>query len=583
MSATLSINQVLPQRRADFSTLSEALDYAAEGQTGVNFYDSRCRLLSGLPYSSLRFQARALARSLLSLGLARGDRVAVIADTGADFLHTFFACQYAGLVPVPLPVPPALGNKSVYLQRLSRLIAQCGSTVLMAPDAMVDSVRAAAHGLQFIGSVSELLARPSMPVELVASGADDVAYLQYTSGSTTFPRGVVVTQQAVMANLRAIVGSAGLDLRVGDRATSWLPYYHDMGLVGFVLGPMAAQISVDYLSTQSFAMRPRQWLTLMSRNHATISYAPPFGYELCARRVREDEVARFDLSRWRIAGTGAEPIRPDILHRFADLLAPAGFDRHAFFPSYGLAEATLAVCFPRHGSGIQVETVDRQQLESEGEARRCEEDGTTRCSTLVNCGRVLPGHQLVIRDAEDRPLADGQVGRITVYGPSLMSGYFADPEHTRRSLSASGWLDTGDLGYTRDGELFITGRSKELIIINGRNIWPQDIEHLAESVDGVRSGDTIAFGADSERDQRVILQVECRLQDDAARAALVTRLGNLVQSDFAIPCEVDLVPPQSLPRTSSGKRSRAEAQRRYLQHRATEQAAPHIADVQHAS
>jgi len=569
MTATPSQNPSLPQRLAQFATLSDALDYAAKGETGINFYDSRCRLTAATPYAELRRQALAMAQRLAELGMRRGDRAALIADTGPDFMEIFFGCQYSGLVPVPLPVPAGLGNRDVYVERLRGLLDSCGADVIVAPAEMMGLVTEAAgrRPLRFLGSADDLRARELMTVELEASRPDELAYLQYTSGSTRFPRGVMVTQRAVMANLEGIVGSAGLALRPGDRAISWLPFYHDMGLVGFVLGPMVSQLSADYMGTRDFAMRPRQWLKLISENRSTIAFAPPFGYDLCARRVRPDEVERFDLSCWRVAGVGAEPVRPEVLDRFTELLAPAGFDRRAFLPSYGLAEAALAVSFSRRDVGVQTERVDRLELEHHGRAVVCSDDGIAT-STFVNCGSVLPGHDLVIRDATGRSLPEGQVGRITVRGPSVMAGYFRDVDSSNEVLAEGGWLDTGDLGYLRGGELFITGRRKDLIIVHGRNIWPQDIEHMAERQPEIRTGDAIAFLVPGIPDPQVILQVECRLTDPAQLTSLTDRLVKLIFSDFGVRCRVQLMPLHSLPRTSSGKRSRAEARQRFLQQQA---------------
>jgi fatty-acyl-CoA synthase len=566
MSVTPSPNLSLAQRLADFSTLCEALDYAALGHTGVNFYDGRYRLTAVVPYAELRQEALAMAQRLHGLGLRRGDRVALVADTSPGFMEIFYGCQYAGFVPVPLPVPAGLGNRDLYITRLRGLLESCGAAVVVAPADMLPLASQAATGsaATFIGSFDDLRARCFVPAELERSRPDDLAYLQYTSGSTRFPRGVMVTQRSAMANLQGIVGASGLAVRPGDRAVSWLPFYHDMGLVGFVLGPMVSQLSADYLGTHDFAMRPRQWLKMISDNRATISFAPPIGYDLCARRMRPDEVECLDLSCWRVAGVGAEPVRPAILQHFAELMAPAGFDDRAFLPSYGLAESALAVSFARQGVGMQVDRIDRLAMERHKRAVACIGE-LNPSSSYVNCGRVLPGHELVILDDADQPLHEGQIGRVKVRGPSVMLGYFGDPLSTREVLDEDGWLDTGDLGYLRDGELFITGRRKDLIIVHGRNIWPEDIEHLAERQPEVRTGDAIAFLVPGAHDPQVVVQVECRLTDPQQRAGLVDRLANLIFSDAGVQCTVQLVPLHSLPRTSSGKRSRAEACQRFLQ------------------
>ncbi|NHN79450.1 fatty acyl-AMP ligase [Azotobacter chroococcum] len=562
MSATPTQNALAP-RLADFPTLAEALDYAALGHTGLNFHDGRCRLTAVVPYAEVRREARALARRLHGLGLRRGDRVALIADTEPGFMEAFYGCQYAGFIPVPLPIPSGLGSHAAYVEKLATLLKSCEPSAVLAPAAWLPFAQEAAASFRtlFVGSVEEMKGWAVPPVELEPSRPDEVAYLQYTSGSTRFPRGVVVTQRAAMANLQGMIRD-GLGVRPGDRCVSWLPFYHDMGLVGFVLGPMASQLSVDYLRTQDFAMRPRQWLNLISQNRGTISFAPPFGYDLCARRVREGEAAQFDLSSWRIAGTGAEPIRAEVLERFAEQFAPAGFARTAFLPCYGLAECTLGASFGRRGAGVVVDRIERHALEHQSLAVPFGGE-ESQASAFVNCGAVLPGHRLEIRDEAGRSLPERRVGRVMLQGPSVMSGYFRDEESSQAALEG-GWLDTGDLGYLSAGELFITGRQKDLLIVRGRNIWPQDIEYLVESQSEVRPGDVIAFLVPATPDPQVVVQVQCRVSDPEKREQLVRALAGLISSEFGFVARVELVPPHSLPRTSSGKPSRAEARKRFL-------------------
>ena len=567
----------LPLRIADFSTLAEALDYAARGQTGYNFYTGGVKLYASLPYKNLREDARALARRLLDLGTSRGARVAIVADTHPDFMRFFFACQYAGLIPVPLPASVHLGGRQAYVSQLQRLLSICQAEIAMAPESYLPYLKEAAAelNLRFLGSPADFYDLPIPSIRLRPSEPNEIAYLQYTSGSTRFPRGVMITQNAVLSNLYAIL-KYGIQIRVDDRGVSWLPYFHDMGLVGLVLAPMAAQISVDYLSTRDFAMRPRLWLTLMSQNQATLSFSPPFGYELAARRIREDEAHNFDLSNWRIAGVGAEPIRTEPLEKFADLLAPTGFDRRSFVPCYGMAECSLAVSFAPLGQGANVDQVDITELAEEQKAVPVHPNQTVearRSTSFTNCGAPLPGFEIEVRDAAGNVLPERHCGTLYVRGPSIMSGYFGDIKSTREVLSADGWLNTGDLAYRVGNSIVITGREKDLIILNGRNIWPQDLEYLAEQQPEVRTGDASSFSVpDANGEERAVMMVQCREFDEKKRADLRERLRSLIREEFGIDCLIELVPRNTLPRTTSGKLSRSGARKEYLKRVAAAQA-----------
>jgi fatty-acyl-CoA synthase len=549
-------------RRATFGSLTEALDYAAQGHTGFNFYDGRGQLVCALPYRELRERALQLARRLRSF--PRGSRVALVAHTHPDFAVMFFACQYAALVPVPLAAAIHLGGRSAYIRHLRELVRDCGAVAAFAPAEFVGLLHEAAAGLplQRVGSLEEFLSLDEDELPLPPAG-EELAYLQYTSGSTRFPRGTMITQSAVMSNLEGIFNH-GFRIEPDDRFCSWLPYYHDMGLVGIVLGCVATQRSVDYLATRDFAMRPRLWLNLISQNRSTISFSPPFGYALAARRVKAKDAEALDLSSWRVAGVGAEMIHPEWLRTFAGALAPARFDARAFLPCYGMAECSLGVSFAAVAGGFAVDEVDAARLAHDGQALPAA--AAHKSTGFVDCGKPLPGYEVEIRDEAGRPLPDRRCGRIYLRGPSVMSGYFGNAEATGEVLSADGWLYTGDLGYRVEGSLHITGRSKDLLIINGRNIWPRDLEHLAEQQPELRATDTSAFsvpGADGG--EVAVLVVQCRLTDPAALASLAGRLRLAVQAEFGIDCLIDLVPPHTLPRTSSGKLSRSSARKQFLE------------------
>ena len=558
----------LPLRAANFENLAQALDYAATGTTGSNFYGSRAQLYESLSYTRLAKEAKQLARKLIAMDFKPGDRVVIIAETHPNFLRGFFACQYAGLIPVPVPVPIQLGSRVSYIRKTRDLLISAHATAVFTPESVLPMVNEACQDIdmKFVGDIKGLADQPiDESIELYSAKPDDTAYIQFTSGSTRFPRGVVIKQQAVLSNLAKII-SDGIKINRRDRFMSWLPFYHDMGLVGLVLVPVAAQTSVDYLDTRDFAMRPRRWLEIMSANKATISFSPPFGYELVERRIRENKRRQYDLHHWRIAGVGAETIRPEPLQRFAQILQDCGFKRNSFLACYGMAECSLAISFADLNSPLAVEEVNGDHLAEKNLAVPVSSSSNChRVAKFVDCGRPLPDHELEIRDVFGNSLPERTVGVIYVKGPSVMSHYFDNSEETSNSLR-NGWLNTGDLGFTVDGRIFITGREKDLIIVNGRNIWPQDIEALAEQQSEVRTGDSLAFSAPGfSGETTVVVVVQCRERDEEVRSDLIERVETAVLNEIGVRCFVQLVPPHTLPRTSSGKLSRSAARRDYME------------------
>ncbi len=562
-----TVNADLPFRSADFRTVIEALDYAAAGETGFCFYDSRGSFANSLPFSELRARCVDLASRLTGAGLKKGDRVAMIAETSSDFLIFFFGCQYAGLIPVPLPYPMHLGGKDAYVGQLSRMMQSARAAAAVASADLIGYLREAALGLQtpMVGTPEDFYRLPLGEANLPRITEDDICYIQYSSGSTRFPHGVSASHRSVSANVRGIIRH-GVQIRAGDRCTSWLPLYHDMGLVGCCLTPVFAQMSTDYVSTPDFARRPLVWLKVLSENGGTISFSPTFGYDVCLRRAARARADDFDLSKWRVAGIGGEMVRADILERFAETFKPSGFDRRAFVASYGLAESTLAISFAALDTGIQVDAIVKRDYILTGRARPGEAaNDSEEVRPFVFCGTVLPEHELVIRDNEGNELPDRVIGRVHIRGPSVMNGYFGDPAATKRVLSKTGWLDTGDMGYTVDGRLVITGRGKDLIICNGRNIWPQDIEWAVEGLGGLRRGDAAAFSVeDEEGAEQVVVVVQCRVTEDDARAKLEREISAATRLVAGADCKVVLAQPRSLPMTSSGKLSRTSAKANYL-------------------
>jgi fatty-acyl-CoA synthase len=552
-------------RRAEFATLTDALDYAARGLTGFNYYNGRGELTTTLSYSELREKARALARRLQGLG--RGARVALVAHTHPDFMVMFYACQYAALVPVPLPAAIHLGGHQAYVRHLRHMLQDCKAAAAFAPSDFIELLQEAVTGLpvQLTGTLEVFQSLPDQGELPAAPRSDELAYLQYTSGSTRFPRGTMITQASVMHNLEAIFNH-GFRLVQEDRFFSWLPYYHDMGLVGIVLGCMATQRSCDFMGSREFAMRPRLWLKLMSQNRATISFSPPFGYALAARRITAKDTESLDLSAWRVAGVGAEMIHEEWLEAFARALAPAGFSRKAFLPCYGMAEVALAVSFSTVGAGMHIDYVDGEHLSDTAEALAFTDGSDARRKGFVNCGVPLPGFEVEVRDERGRVLPERRVGRVFLRGASVMQGYYNSPDTTAEVLSNDGWLNTGDLGYRVNGAMYLTGRAKDLLIINGRNIWPQDLENLAEQQPEVRPTDASAFSVPgSDGTEVAVLVVQCRETEPKAQSELADRLHEAISAEFGIRCLIELVPPHTLPRTSSGKLSRSVTRKEFLE------------------
>lgn len=554
---------------ADFDCLVDALDYAAKGSLGFTYYSARGELVSTLPYAELRERALVLAKKYLGLGLKRGEGIALVADTSPEFVTAFFACQYAGLLTVPLPLPTSFGGREGYIEQLRQQIISCDAHAAIAPTAMVDLLKTACSGLdvKIIASHEEIDQAEAADVPLEALRGDELCYLQYSSGSTRFPHGVIITQRAALANCRGN-GSFGVCLQDGDRLVSWLPMYHDMGLVGFMLTPMTCQFTLDYLPTEYFVRRPLQWMQMISDNRSTVTYSPSFGYELCARRSNPERIANLDLSCLRVAGLGADMIRPSVTRHFSKTFAPAGFREQAFLASYGLAECTLAVSFAPVNKGIEVDVVDEKRLAVENLAdpvNKEDGNGTENAREVVDCGVPIPGYQIEIRGAKGVSLEDRRVGKIFVKGPSVMSGYFKDPEATAEVLDKDGWLDTGDMGYRVGESLFIVGRAKDLIILNGRNHWPQDLEWAAEKAEGLRTGDSAAISVPGHADEEVAtVLVQCRYSDLEERLTLVSEVKRRIHEVIGITCQVILVRPRTLPHTSSGKLSRAKARTNYL-------------------
>lgn len=528
-----------------FKTISQALDHAAKGDGAAVFYSPRGELEHALTYQELRQKAWEMAQRLLAKGFKRGERLGLMAETSPQFMIFFHACQYAGLVPCPLPFTLYPGGKEAYIQRLTTMAASARLAAILGPAPIRQCIEAAGSGLHIGGMVYEDLYAIPPEGTPQPNGPHEAAYIQYSSGSTAEPKGVLVSQQALSANVQGIL-QHGLKLRPSDRAFSWLPFYHDMGLVGFSIAPIFGGCSVDYLSPSTFARNPGLWISLMSANGTTITYAPTFGYQLAARRFKP-ECGSLDLSPLRVAGIGGDMIRIQALEEFATALAGTGFRREAFQPGYGMAEAVLSIAFGELGQGAVLDNSGPDETE------------------YVVCGRPLPGLELIITDPDGRPLPDTLIGEIRVKGPSIMAGYFSNPEATSASMDSQGYLLTGDLGYLVNGQLVVTGRAKDLIIVRGRNIWPQDVEWTVEELASLKPGSVAAIGVERDSQEQLVVLVQCGLQDEEERQNLYRRIVSIMGETMGLTADVIFVPPHTLPFTTSGKISRARARTLFLE------------------
>ncbi len=428
-------------------------------------------------------------------------------------------------------------------------------------------MRAKVDTLEAIFTIDEF-ASSTAPEAKPDVAPDDLCFLQFTSGSTSRPKGVAVTHGNLAYNTNAFMGE-GLQMVPGrDKGVTWLPLFHDMGLIGFVLGPVFSKIPVVFIPTPTFVRTPRLWLEKIHQHRGTVTYAPNFAYALVAKRVKEKDVRELDLSCIRAAGCGAEPIQPKTLREFASKLAAAKFDAHALLPCYGMAEGTLAITFTKLMGGMKTDSVDSKALTSR-DAKKSEGLGSQE---LVNCGKPFDGHAIAIVDDDGKRLGDRQVGQIIARGPSICAGYFNEPELSAAAFK-DGWLYTGDLGYTVDGDVFICGRVKDVIIIRGRNFYPQDIEWAVSELPGVRRGNVVAFGVPVGADGNVAHDaangeehlVVCAEAHSSEASGLVELISAAVTRAVGLATyKVEIVPQGALPRTSSGKPQRRKTRQMFL-------------------
>ncbi len=505
---------------------------AGERHRGVTFVSARGRTFTS--YADLVDRSRRVASALRSRGLEPGDAVVVVLPDAEEAITAILGAMAAGVAPAPIYPPTGLGALPVFLRHLAHLLERSGARRLIAAGRLVPFLGAVP---QPVDAFATLLHAAPGPFERPAR--DDTAFLQFTSGTTAAPRGVIVTHGNLAANLSMMRAAACVD--EASKVVSWLPVYHDMGLVGAVLNAASLGIDLSLLSPLTFLRAPRLWLEEISRVGGTHTAAPNFAYGLCTKRVPDP--SGLDLSTMRVFICGAEPIMPATLERFIAHFAPAGLVAGAVTPAYGLAEATLAVTFTPYQRGLL-----------------CDGSATPR---VPSCGVPLPGLAVRVADEEGHVRDERGVGEVQVRGPTVTPGYVRNPEETRAARTADGWLRTGDLGYFADGELYLLGRSKDVIIVRGRSLYAHDVEGVAGEHTDVRTGNVVAFGVPEADTEALALVAESRRPEDATRIAREVR-GRLSEVFGVVPHDVRVVAPGTLPKTSSGKLKRGEARARYL-------------------
>ncbi|MEO6193271.1 MAG: AMP-binding protein [Thermoanaerobaculia bacterium] len=547
-------------------TLLEVLEWHAErhpGRRHILYYPGDGEP-EELTYGELARRVRAVATGLTRLGVGPGKAVGIMLPTGLEYFLAFFGAQLAGGIPVPLYPPARKSQIEDHLRRQAGILRTAGAEVLVTFSEVLTLarlLRAQLPGLHRVVTAAELTAGPAFDVDRFIPPpvrGQDIAFLQFTSGSTGNPKGVVLTHANLLANLRAI--RQGADIRPDDVIVSWLPLYHDMGLIGCWMGALYFGVPLVLMSPLAFLARPSRWLWAIHRHRGTLSAAPNFAYELCINKIPDEEIAGLDLSSWRMALNGAEPVSPETLRRFIARFEPYGFRPGSFSPVYGLAENSLAVAFPPLGRPPLIDAVEREPFQRSGSAvpTAADDPGALR---FVSCGTPLVNHEIRIVDDAGREVEERQEGRLEFKGPSATSGYFRNPEATAK-LVRGDWRDSGDRAYIAGGEVYITGRVKDIIIRAGRNLYPQELEAVVGEVPGIRKGCVAVFGSPDPATgtERLVVMAETREREEAALETIRQAVQEVAIDLLGTPAEVvALVPPQGVPKTSSGKIRRSSA------------------------
>ncbi len=589
--AAPSVSSVLRGTKAEMPESIRTLVDALEWHASVHPERVHVRVLGDDPetaavevtYGRLRVRACAIAAGLAASDVRPGDTVALMLPTSVDYFAVFFGVLFAGAVPVPLYPPMRAAQLDDYLRRQIGILDNARAVALVTSsdaERVARALRAPLGSRCRVTTVAELERERSGEVRPPVR-ADDVALLQYTSGSTGSPKGVVLTHADLLANIRAMARAARAD--ASDLFVSWLPLYHDMGLIGAWLGSLCVGFPLVLMSPVSFLVRPARWLRAVGTYHATLSASPNFGFDLCARRLRDDELAGIELSSLRMVFNGAEPVSADTLDRFLERFAPYGLRPEAIAPVYGLAEAAVGLAFPPPGRPPLVDEIARDSLARTGRAEPVGADALDRMR-VVACGRPLPGYEIRVVDRAGHVLGARHEGRVEFRGPSATQGYYRNPEETRRLFDGE-WLDTGDLGYMADGDIFLTGRAKDLIIRAGRNLHPEELENAVGAMPGVRRGCVAVFAMPEPESgtERLVVAAETHVHDPSARDQLRAAIVNVTVDVLGTPADdVLLLEPRTVPKTSSGKVRRAACRDLHREGKLTLSTAPPAARARSA-
>lgn len=518
-----------------------------------------------ITYGKLFESAKAIARGLGELRLKKNETVAIMLPTSEAFFYTFFGILLAGGIPVPIYPPFRPDRIGEYAVRESIILRNAEVRFLITfhkAEMLSRLLRISIPSLKSVVTADELMSMPGKETKYKHK-TEDPSLIQYTSGSTSVPKGVLLTHQNLLANIHAY--GKGIDVQPSDVCVSWLPLYHDMGLIGAWLGSFYYGVPATIMSPLSFLVRPERWLWTIHYHRGTVSAGPNFAYELCTRKIDKNDIEGLDLSSWRLAFNGAEAINPNTVRRFIKKFKPYGFKEESFYPVYGLAESSVALTFPELNSKPRFDKIKRDSFENDLKAIPIEE-GENNYLEFVSCGKPLENHAIRIVDNEGNPLKERQVGNLQFKGPSAMKGYYHNNQATL-AVYHDGWWDTGDLAYIVEGELFITGRKKDIIIKAGRNYYPEEIEEAASQVEGVRKGCVVAFGVHDPDagTEKLIIAAETHEKSKMVKEQIISNIRDKITTILGVPPDqVILLPPRTIPKTSSGKLRRSSCKADYL-------------------